>query len=110
VGRRHAANLRQLRTALSIIHLRQARLSRRAMAAIDALLARLAYAFRAHAAGRLPNELVRRLDDTIAVTLQESASEDRSEALISLAGIRAGLFREAAPYQPHQREQGRVAA
>jgi uncharacterized membrane protein YccC len=38
---RDAANLRQLRTALSIIHLRQARLSRRAMADIDGLLARL---------------------------------------------------------------------
>ncbi|HXO69135.1 MAG TPA: FUSC family protein, partial [Bradyrhizobium sp.] len=37
---RDAANLRQLRTALSIIHLRQARLSRHAMAAIDALLGR----------------------------------------------------------------------
>jgi len=107
---RDAANLRQLRTALSIIHLRQARLSRRAMAAIDGLLARLASAFQAHAAGPLPEELVERLDDTIASTLRETASEYRNEALIGLAGIRAGLFPEAAPYQPQQHEQRRVAA
>jgi uncharacterized membrane protein YccC len=107
---RDAANLRQLRTALSIIHLRQAHLSRHAMADIDALLARLAGAFQAHAGGRLPDELVGRLDTTIASTLREPAGEDRNEALINLAGIRAGLFPEAAPYQPHQYEQGRVAA
>ena len=103
---RDAANLRQLRTALSIIHLRQANLSRRAMAAIDQLLARLASAFWAHAAGRLPDELTGRLDDTIASTLREPASEDRNEALIGLAGIRAGLFPEAAPYQPHRSSKG----
>jgi uncharacterized membrane protein YccC len=109
-ARRDAANLRQLRTALNIIDLRQASLSRRAMPAIDALLAHLGAAFRAHAAGRLPDELVGRLDNTIASTLREAASEDRNEALISLAGIRAGLFPEAAPYQPHQHEQRRLAA
>ena len=80
------------------------------MAAIDGLLARLATAFRAHVAGRLPDQLVGRLDATIALTLREPASEDRNEALIGLAGIRAGLFPEAAPYQPHQHEQRRVAA
>jgi uncharacterized membrane protein YccC len=105
-----AANLRQLRTALSIINLRQARLSRHAMADIDELLARLADAFRAHVAGRLPDELVGRLDSTIASTLREAASEDRNEALIDLAGIRAGLFPDAAPYQPQQQEPRRVAA
>jgi uncharacterized membrane protein YccC len=109
-ARRDAANLRQLRTALSIIHLRQARLSRRAMAAIDGLLARLADAFRAHTAGPLPDDLVGGLDGTIASTLREGASEDRNEALIGLAGIRAGLFPQAAPYQPHQHEPRRVAA
>jgi uncharacterized membrane protein YccC len=109
-ARRDAANLRQLRTALSIIHLRQASLSRRAMAAIDGLLGRLADAFRAHAGGRLPDELVERLDAAIASTLREGASEDRHEALIGLAGIRAGLFPEAKPYQPHEHEQGRMAA
>lgn len=107
---RDAANLRQLRTALNIIDLRRANLSRRAMAAVDGLLTRLASAFRAHAAGRLPDELVGRLDATIASTLREPASEDRTEALIGLAGIRAGLFPEAAPYRPHQHEQRRVAA
>jgi uncharacterized membrane protein YccC len=107
---RDAANLRQLRTALSIIHLRQARPSRRAMADIDELLARLASAFRAHTGGRLPDDLVGRLDDTIALTLQGPASEDRNEAVIGLAGIRAGLFPDAAPYQPHEHEHRRMAA
>jgi uncharacterized membrane protein YccC len=107
-ARRDAANLRQLRTALSIINLRQANLSRRTTAAINELFARLASVFRANAAGRLPDQLVGRLDGSIASTLREPASEDRNEALIDLAGIRAGLFPEAAPYQPH--EQGRVAA
>ncbi len=107
---RDAANLRQLRTALSIIHLRQARLSRRAMAAIDGLLTRLADAFGAHTAGRLPDDLAGRLDATIASTLREPAYEDRDEALIGLAGIRAGLFPDAPPYQPRQHEQGRMAA
>jgi uncharacterized membrane protein YccC len=111
-ARRDAANLRQLRTALSIIDLRQARLSRRAMADIDGLLAGLADAFRAHAAGPLPEQLAGRLDATIALMLREDASEDRNGALIDLAGIRAGLFPEAAPYQPHQHEHEhrRVAA
>ncbi|MEA2941920.1 MAG: hypothetical protein QOD09_2449 [Bradyrhizobium sp.] len=109
-ARRDAANLRQLRTALSIIHLRQASLSRRAMAAIDGLLGRLATTFQADAAGRLPEELVGRLDETIASTSREPASEDRNAALIALAGIRAGLFPDAALYQPHQHEQGRLAA
>jgi uncharacterized membrane protein YccC len=109
-ARRDAANLRQLRTALSIIHLKQANLSRHAMANSGALLARLASAFRSHAAGPLPDELVRRLDNTIAVTLREAANADRNEALIGLAGIRAGLFPQAAPYQPRQHGQGRMAA
>jgi uncharacterized membrane protein YccC len=109
-ARRDVANLRQLRTALSIIPLRQARLSRRAMADIDGLLARLADAFRAHATGPLPDELVGRLDDAIASTLREPASEDRNTALIGLAGIRAGLFPDAAPYQPHEHEPRRMAA
>jgi uncharacterized membrane protein YccC len=109
-ARRDAANLRQLRTALSIINLRQANLSRRTMAAIDELFGRLASVFRANAAGRLPDQLVGRLDGSIASTLREPASEDRNEALIDLAGIRAGLFPEAAPYQPHKHEQRRVAA
>jgi uncharacterized membrane protein YccC len=111
-ARRDAANLRQLRTALSIIDLRQASrgLSRRTMAAIDELLARLASVFRAHTAGRISDEMVGRLDGTIASTLRDPASENRNEALTGLAGIRAGLFPEAAPYQPHEHEQGRVAA
>ena len=111
-ARNDAANLRQLRTALSIINLRQASrgLSRSTMAAIDEFLAHLASVCRAHAARRLPDDLVGRLDNMIASTLREPANEDRNEALIGLAGIRAGLFPEAAPYQPHEPEQRRMAA
>ena len=111
-ARSHAANLRQLRAALNIIDIRQASLSlsRVAMAAIDDLLARLATVCRTHTAGRLPNELVGRLDRAIASTLQDPPSEDRNGALIGLARIRSGLFPEAAPYEPHKQEQRRVAA
>ncbi|MDB5574881.1 MAG: hypothetical protein JWR80_57 [Bradyrhizobium sp.] len=111
-ARSDAANLRHLRTALSIIDLRQASrgLSRLTITVIDELLARLASAFRAHTTGRLADELVGRLDGTIASTLREPASAERNAALIGLAGIRAGLFPEAAPYQPHEHEQRRMAA
>lgn len=37
-----------------------------------------------------------------------AASERRNEALIGLAGLRAGLFPEAAPYEPHEHEQRRT--
>jgi uncharacterized membrane protein YccC len=111
-ARSDAANLRQLRTALSIIDLRQAALglSHTAMAAIDDLLARLASILLAQPAGRLPDELVRSLDHTIASTLREAASEGRNEALLSLAGIRVGLFPEAPTYQPPQSEPREMAA
>jgi uncharacterized membrane protein YccC len=111
-ARSDAANLRQLRTALSIIDLRQASLglSRSAMAAIDDLLARLASVCRTYAVGRLPGELVGQLDSAIASTLQDAAGRSRDEAVIGLAGIRSGLFPQATPYQPHEPEQRRVAA
>jgi hypothetical protein len=111
-ARSDAANLRQLRTALSIIDLRQASLglSRLTMAAIEELLARLASVFRTEPIGRFPDGLVGRLDSTIASTLQEPASENRNEALVGLAGIRAGLFPESAPYQPREHEQRRLVA
>jgi uncharacterized membrane protein YccC len=111
-SRSDAANLRQLRAALSIIDVRQASfgLSRAARASIEALLARLASVSRVSSAGRLPVELLAQLDDTIAFTLQEPAGEARNEALVGLTGIRFGLFREAPAYQPHEPEQRRMAA
>jgi uncharacterized membrane protein YccC len=111
-ARSDAANLRQLRAALSIIDVRQAGsgLPRPARAAIEALLARLAPIFRTYTAGRLPVELLAQLDDTIAFTLQQPAGEARNEALVGLTGIRFGLFREAPAYQPHEPEQRRMAA
>ena len=111
-ARSDAANLRQLRAALSIIDVRQASfgLSRAARAAIEALLARLASVSRVNIAGGVPVELLAQLDDTIAFTLQEPAGEARNEALVGLTGIRFGLFREAPAYQPHEPEQRRMAA
>jgi uncharacterized membrane protein YccC len=111
-SRSDAANLRQLRAALSIIDVRQASfgLSRFARASIEALLARLASVSRVNVAGRFPVELLTQLDDTIAFTSQEPAGEARNEALVGLTGIRFGLFREAPAYQPHEPEQGRMAA
>jgi uncharacterized membrane protein YccC len=111
-ARSGAANLRQLRTALSIIDIRQASvgLSRSARAAIEVLLARLALIFANRSAGRLPDELLGQLDSTIAFTMQEKASETRDEALVGLAGIRSGLFPDAPTYQPPQSEPREMAA
>ena len=111
-ARSDAANLRQLRTALNVMHLRKwsAGLASPIVAAIDELLTRLAQACRVHAEGRLPDGILRRIDGTIALVVQEPANERRNEALQSLAGMRVGLFPGAAPYQPHEPEQRSVAA
>jgi uncharacterized membrane protein YccC len=111
-ARSDAANLRQLRAALSIIDLRQASfgLSRPVRASIEALLAHLAAVCRVNIAGRLPVELLAQIDETIAFTSLEPAGEARNEALVGLTGIRFGLFREAPAYRPHEPEQRRMAA
>jgi uncharacterized membrane protein YccC len=111
-ARSDAANLRQLRTALSIIDIRRASLglSRRTRAAIDAFLAHLASVCRSRTVGQLPAELAGQLDRTIAFTLQELPDEARDQTLIGLAGVRSGLFPEAPAYQPRESEQGRLAA
>ena len=111
-AQRDAANLLQLRTALNVIDVRHASLglSRAAVAGIDALFDRLASAARNHTAGRLPDELVGRLDNAIASTLREPASKSRNDALIGLAGIRAGLFPGARSYQPRLSNQEGIAA
>lgn len=111
-ARRDAANLRQLRTALSIDDVRRASLglSRHTTMAIDAFLADLTAACRNHAASRLPNTLTEQLDNAIAFTLQEVPGETRDAALIGLAGIRSGLFSDAPTYQPPQPEQREMAA
>jgi hypothetical protein len=111
-ARSDAANLRQLRTALNIIDIRQASLgvSRSTRAAIEALLARLAAIFATRSTARLPDELLGQLDDTIAFLLHEPAREARSEALIALSGIRFGLFPDAPIYQPLPPEPREMAA
>jgi uncharacterized membrane protein YccC len=111
-ARSDAASLRQLRTALSIIEVRRAGsgLSRRTRAAIEAFLADLASICRTGTVAKLPDELTAQLDSTIALTLQESPAAARDSTLIGLAGVRAGLFPEAPPYQPQEIEHGRMAA
>ena len=111
-ARSDAANLRQLRTALNILDVRQAGLglSRHARAAIEAFLARLAPICRTHTAGPLPDGLVGQLDDTIASTLQESSGEARDQVLMGLAGVRSGLFPESPAYQPREIEHRTIAA
>jgi len=86
-------NLRQLRAAFEH-HRRQARELRSVTphkSVIDAFLAHLASFCRIHTVGRLPDELV---DSSIArfIHVQESAAS-RDQALIGLAGVRSGFFR-----------------
>jgi uncharacterized membrane protein YccC len=110
-ARSDAANLRQLRTALNILDVSQVDLglSRRARAAIEAFLARLASICRIHTVGPFPDGLVGQLDDTIASALQERSGETRDRVLMGLAGIRSGLFPESPAYQPREIEH-RTAA
>jgi uncharacterized membrane protein YccC len=111
-ARRDAANLRQLRTALNIIDVRRASpgLSGRTRAAVEAFLAHLASVCRALAGGRLPDTLVRQLDDGIASTLLEPSGEARDQALMGLAGVRSGLFPQSPTYQPQEIEHRTVVA
>jgi uncharacterized membrane protein YccC len=111
-ARSGAANLRQLRTALSIIDVRRASLdlSRRTRAVIDAFLADLASVCRTNTVSQLPDDLLEQLDTTIAFTLQESAGEARDQALVGLSGVRSGLFPGSATYQPRELEHRTMAA
>ena len=109
-ARKEAANLRPLRTGLNIIDLRQARpgLSRRTLARIDDVLARLARDCRAHTGGSLPYDLVASLDRAMAAALQEPGGDSRNAALMGLIGIRCGLFPDAPAYWPHEPDRGEV--
>jgi len=111
-ARSDAASLRQLRTALNVLGVRQVSsgLSRQARAATEAFFARLAMTCRTHTAGPLPDGLVGQLDNTIALILQDSSSDARDQVLMGLGGVRSGLFPESPPYQPLQLEHGTIAA
>jgi hypothetical protein len=85
-------------------------LSRRARAAIEAFLAHLASIYRNQVDDRLPDGLLRQLDNTIAFTLQETPAEARDEVLIGLAGIRSGLFPQSRAYQAYEIERRTIAA
>ena len=111
-ARKEAATLRPLRVGLNIIDLRRARpgLSRRTLALIDDMLARLACDCRAHTGGPLPYDLVTSFDMAIAAALHEPVGNTRNAALMGLIGIRCGLFPEAPAYQPHKPDRRRLAA
>jgi len=96
-ARSGAAYLRQFRTALSIIDIRQASVLSGPRKNGDQCVPRSSCCDLQpnHAAGPLPGGLVGRLDGTIAFTLQESAGETRDAALVGLAGVRSGLFPDA---------------
>ena len=111
-ARSNAAGLRQLRTALNVLGVRQASsgLSRHAKAATEAFFVRLAVTCRTHTAGPLPDGLVGQLDSTIALILREPSSEARDQVLMGLGGVRSGLFPDSPAYQPLQLEHRTIAA
>jgi uncharacterized membrane protein YccC len=106
--RRDVDSLSQLRVGLNIIDLRRARhgLTRPTLAAIDAMLDRLALAARNTANSAMPSELLTCIDDALAEALAETSGPAKEDALIGLVGIRCGLFPDAAAYRargPHLR-------
>jgi uncharacterized membrane protein YccC len=111
-ARSDAASLRQLRTALNVLDVRQASsgLSQGAKAATEAFFARLALICRTHVAGPLPDSLVAQLDSTIALILQEAPSDTRDQVLMGLGGARSGLFPESPAYHPLEIEPRTIAA
>jgi uncharacterized membrane protein YccC len=94
--------LGELRAGLNIVDLRRARhgLAPRTLRAMDDLLDRLAVAFRGHAAGPMPPELLTQIDLTLTKAMTEVGDDVREDALIGLVGIRRGLFPDALAYQP----------
>ncbi|SDS83308.1 FUSC family protein [Bradyrhizobium canariense] len=107
---RDADSLSELRVGLNIVDLRRARhmLAPRTLRAIDAMLDRLAAAFRGHDGGPMPPELLPSIDLALAEAMIESGDNVREDALIGLVGIRRGLFPDAPAYQPEAPDPARV--
>ncbi|BAM89006.1 putative efflux transporter permease [Bradyrhizobium oligotrophicum S58] len=99
--RRTLDNLGQIRVGLNIIDLRRARhsLTAATLAAIDAMLDRLAAACRVQPARPMAPALLASIDAALARTLDEPKAQAQEDALIGLVGIRMGLF-PAAPAYP----------
>jgi uncharacterized membrane protein YccC len=99
---RDVDNLGDLRVGLNIVDLRRARhgLAPRTLRAMDDLLDQLAVAFRSHAGGPMPPELLTHVDLTLTKAMTEVDDDTREDALIGLEGIRRGLFPGALAYQP----------
>jgi uncharacterized membrane protein YccC len=95
-------SLGELRLGLNIVDLRRARhgLTPRTLRAIDDLLDQLAVAFRSHAGGPMPPELLTHIDLALNEAMSEAGDDVREDALIGLVGIRHGLFPDALAYQP----------
>lgn len=100
--RRNVDSLSQLRVGLNIIDLRQSRhhLMPTTLKAIDDTLDAMAIAFRKHPSGAMPADLLGQIDSALNKTVSDVHPAARDEALIGLAGIRSGLFPDAAPYAP----------
>jgi uncharacterized membrane protein YccC len=110
--RRDIDSLTQLRVGLNIIDLRHARrkLTPATLAAIDDMLDQLAGVSRAHVSGRLPADLLARIDLALAEALNEPDAEVRQDTLLGLTGIRRGLFPDAAAYRPQAPDPWSLAA
>jgi len=85
-------------------------LSRRTIAVIEALFARVASICRTSTTDSFPDGLVEQLDNAIGFTLHESPGEAREHVLLGLAGVRSGLFPQSPAYQPQKAEPGIAAA
>lgn len=97
--------LSQLRVGLNIIDLRRARhgLTRPTIAAMDAMLDRLAEACRTRAGEPMPAELLGAIDTALDAALDEPPASAKEDALIGLVGIRTGLFPHGPAY--HTQDQ-----
>jgi len=98
--------LGELRVGLNIVDLRRARhgLAPRTLLAMDEMLDRLAVAFRSHAGGPMPPELLTHIDLALTEAMTESRDNVREDALIGLVGIRRGLFPDAPACQAKTRD------
>lgn len=105
-------SLSELRVGLNIVDLRRARhgLEPRTLRAIDAMLDRLAAAFRGHDGGPMPPALLTSIDMALAEAMTEPGDDVRQDALIGLVGIRRGLFPDASAYQPRAPDPARVGS
>lgn len=109
-----SALMSSLRVGLNIVDLRRARyaLPPAAVAAIDAMLDRLAGYFGDRAAGRSPDPhpLLIEIDAALAEIAATADGPGRRDALLGLVGVRASLLPDAPPYRAPPLPPGRDEA